>query len=43
MREQHVERTDSSASSPQINHLTSLTVSFSCMRAYYPLSCYTAC
>lgn len=34
-REQHVDRFENSASSPHINHLTSLTVSFSCSRSYY--------
>lgn len=36
VRELHVGRIENSASSPRINHLTSLTVSFSCLRAYYP-------
>lgn len=37
-REQYVGRFENSASSPHINHLTSLTVSFSCSRSYYPHS-----
>lgn len=36
MRELHVGNIENSASYPHINHLTSLTVSFSCLRSYYP-------